>query len=132
MDLLVHGEKKNLILEKNEKQDLVLVYVGALKGDALNQYLLNEIDKVVDQYPDKKVIVCFRGAVNDKRIEFLSQLNEKADYLALVKKYNFSLYQVVKARLSLSFTFLINYSIGVYEKLSIRKGIVSFIPLSLV
>lgn len=105
VDLLVHGEKKNLILEKNEKQDLVLVYVGALKGDVLNQYLLNEIDKVVDQYPDKKVIVCFRGAVNDKRIEFLSQLNEKADYLALVKKYNFSLYQVVKARLSLSFTF---------------------------
>lgn len=40
---------------------------------------------MVDQYPDKKVIVCFRGAVNDKRIEFLSQLNEKADYLALVK-----------------------------------------------
>lgn len=87
---------------------------------------------MVDQYPDKKVIVCFRGAVNDKRIEFLSQLNEKADYLALVKKYNFSLYQVVKARLSLSFTFLTNYSIGVYEKLSIRKEIVSFIPLSLV
>lgn len=102
VDLLVNGNTENLVIEKNPEQDLVLVYLGNLKGVALNRYLLDQIDLLCEQYKDKKIVVCFRGAINERKIEFLSYLPESVDYLALVKRYNFHLNSLVKARLSLS------------------------------
>lgn len=100
VDLLVN-QNTDLILEKNPDQKIALVYVGSLKGQFLNRYLLEHIELINERYKEMKTIVCFRGSINERKIEFLSYLPEDVDYLALVTKYNFSLYEILQAKSSM-------------------------------
>lgn len=89
--LLLEGNEEGLCIENApiSSRKLVLVYGGFLKNPHLNRCLLEYLHTLYDN-PDYKVVLCFSGTVNASTVEFLSQLPDSADYLALATKTAFS------------------------------------------
>lgn len=103
ISLMVNQEKGALCVQKNEKKTnhLVMIYVGELKGVSQNRYLAECIKECCVKYPNKEIVVCFRGKINDKKIEFLNSLPENVHFLGLVTKFNFTLTQTILNALGL-------------------------------
>lgn len=103
IDLLVNQEPGSLCIEQNPMKDesLVLLYAGDLKSKYGNAYVSDCIRKCAETYKDKHLLVCFRGKINEMKIEFFDTLPEGVEYMALVTKFNFTKGQKVLNFLSL-------------------------------
>lgn len=89
IELLVNKNKTNLTVKQawNRDPHNVLIYCGNLQSNQINRYLVDYVQTQCREHTDKNYILCFRGKINKKVIEFMDEIGECADFLALVKKY---------------------------------------------
>lgn len=107
LNLLVNENASGLSIcnAPNNGKKLELVYGGKLSNKQLN-IALHEYLQERSSENNKNIVLCFRGKINKKTVEFLGELPENVNYIALVSKYNFSFKQKILAALSIRIPWL--------------------------
>lgn len=102
MKLLINNDKTNLKIKQAWNPDAknVFIFCGNLKSNQINRYLVQYVKEQHQINKDKNYIICFRGKINAKVIDFMQEIGEEADFLALVNKDEIPLIKKIQIKLS--------------------------------
>ena len=131
LKLLVEHDKTDLVVKPAWQPDAqnVLVYCGNLQSNQLNRYLADYVRAQCRANPDKNYILCFRGRINAKVIDFMEEIGTCADFLALAVKYEIPLLKKLlffassKTSLGRKAVYCLNRKDYIYERNRLFYGI---------
>lgn len=105
LNLMLFNQKEEVLLEKARgiDQSLILVYAGKLKNEHVNTLLLTYINEAKNKYKDSKILLCFQGSINKKKVELLEKLPREINYYAVVNKLEFTFFDKVKLYLAMHY-----------------------------
>ncbi len=101
MQLLLEGKTEGLRLERQPECDLALIYVSHLGTKQFYEYIVEKIAEITKRYPEKTVVICYRGKLTKSKVELLNSIPGSPDYLTITTAFAFTFSEWVRARAAL-------------------------------